>query len=63
MCVNGHLVLTGGQSLMTFYNDVWRSADQGRTWEQVCADAPWEPRAGHHSHVIDGDIYLFRRRA
>ncbi|NIX03896.1 MAG: hypothetical protein GWN03_06100, partial [Gammaproteobacteria bacterium] len=33
--VQGHLVLTGGQGLSTFYNDVWRSADQGRTWEQV----------------------------
>jgi len=57
--VGSDLVLTGGQSLFTFYNDVWRSADQGRTWEQVCAEAPWAPRAGHHTHVIDGDIYLF----
>jgi N-acetylneuraminic acid mutarotase len=45
--------------LTTFYNDVWRSADQGCTWEQVCAEAPWNVRAGHHSHAIDGDIYMF----
>ena len=57
--VQGHLILNGGQSLTTFYNDVWRSADQGRTWEQVCADAPWGVRAGHHSHVMDDEIYMF----
>ena len=39
--VQGHLILSGGQSLRAFYNDVWRSADQGRSWEQVCVDAPW----------------------
>jgi len=58
-CLNGHLVLNGGQGLSEFYNDVWRSPDQGRTWEQVCAEAPWGVRAGHHSHVIDGEIYMF----
>ena len=57
--VQGHLILNGGQSLSTFYNDVWRSADQGRTWEQVCAEAPWGVRAGHHSHVMDDEIYMF----
>ena len=57
--VQGHLILNGRQSLSTFYNDVWRSADQGRTWEQVCANAPWNVQAGHHSHVIDDEIYLF----
>ena len=57
--VGDSLILTGGQGLKTFYNDVWRSDDDGRSWEQVCPDAPWAARAGHHSHVIDGDIYLF----
>jgi N-acetylneuraminic acid mutarotase len=57
--VQGHLVLTGGQGLSTFYNDVWRSADGGRSWEQVCADAPWGVRAGHHTTTIDDVIYLF----
>ena len=57
--VEDQLILHGGQSLSTFYNDVWRSGDSGRTWEQVCANAPWQVRAGHHSHVIDDVIYLF----
>ena len=57
--IQGHLILTGGQSLRTFYNDVWRSADQGRSWQQVNAEAPWAPRAGHHTATIDDVIYLF----
>ena len=57
--VQGHLVLTGGQGLRTFHNDVWRSADQGRTWELVCAEAPWGVRSGHHTATFDDVIYLF----
>jgi hypothetical protein len=57
--IDGQLILIGGQDLRTFYNDVWRSGDGGRTWQQVCAEAPWEPRAGHHTITIGGEIYLF----
>jgi hypothetical protein len=57
--VKGHLVLTGGQDLGTFYNDVWRSADEGRTWECVCASATWDVRAGHHTYNFEDVIYLF----
>ena len=57
--VKGNLILTGGQDLDTFFNDVWRSADYGKTWQQVNADAPWDVRAGHHTAVIDDEIYLF----
>ncbi len=57
--VDGVMVLTAGQSLRRFYNDVWHSTDAGRTWEQVCASAPWGVRAGHHTHVLDGELLLF----
>jgi hypothetical protein len=57
--IDGQIVLTGGQSLRTFHNDVWRSSDCGRSWEQVCARAPWGVRAGHHTHVLDGELLLF----
>jgi len=57
--VRGNLVLMGGQGLFKFHNDVWRSADQGRTWQLVCAEAPWGVRAGHHTATIDDVIYLF----
>ena len=57
--VQGTIILMGGQNLTTFFNDVWRSSDNGTTWELVNASAPWDVRAGHHTAVIDGDIYLF----
>lgn len=57
--VQGNLILTGGQSLNKFYNDVWRSADKGRTWEQVNGNAPWGARSGHHTTTINDIIYLF----
>ena len=39
-----------------YYNDVWKSAD-GATWEEVTADAPWEPRAG--AVVVVKDDFMF----
>ena len=47
---DGVIVLTAGQSLRTFHNDVWHSYDHGRTWQRVCASAPWGVRAGHHPY-------------
>ena len=57
--VQGNIILMGGQDLTTFYNDVWRSQDKGKTWELLNADAPWDVRAGHHTMIIGDDIYLF----
>ena len=57
--VQGNIILMGGQDLTTFYNDVWRSQDKGKTWELMNADAPWDARAGHHTAVIGDDIYLY----
>jgi hypothetical protein len=57
--IGGRLVLMGGQGMRTFHNDVWHSEDGGRTWDRVSADAPWGPRAGHHTITVDGVIYLF----
>ena len=39
-------------------NDVWRSTD-GQHWEQVTADAGWEPRAYHQAVVLNDRIYVF----
>ena len=55
----GQLVLTAGQDLRTFYNDVWRSGDGGVKWERVCANAPWQVRAGHHTHMLGSELLLF----
>jgi PKD repeat protein len=56
---NGSIVLTGGSSTGTDWNDVWRSADGGSTWTQVLANAPWHER-NHHTSVAlpDGSILV-----
>jgi PKD repeat protein len=42
-----------------YYNDVWRSTDNGLTWTRVIANAAWSPRYGHRSVVVpDGSIVI-----
>ena len=43
--VDDCLVLMGGQTFTTFFNDVWRTCD-GVKWELLTKSAPWAPRAG-----------------
>jgi PKD repeat protein len=57
---DGSIVLMGGvDGGSIYYNDVWRSADNGATWTLMNASAGWSPRAGHSSVVMpDGSIVL-----
>jgi hypothetical protein len=41
-----------------YFNDVWKSSDGGRTWQQAVAHAPWSPRAGAAVVVKDDYLYL-----
>lgn len=42
-----------------YYNDVWRSTDQGATWMLMNASAGWSARYSHTSVVLpDGSIVL-----
>jgi len=50
-------IIGPGGPTREYYNDVWKSAD-GATWEEVTADAPWEPRAGAVVVVKDDFMYL-----
>ena len=51
--LGGRMYVIGGRTpaspLIPFasviFNDVWRSADKGASWEQVTDDAPWPARA------------------
>jgi len=53
------LVMGGRDAAGTYYNDTWMSADNGATWSQVSAKAPWIARWGHASVVMpDGSILL-----
>ena len=40
-----------------FYNDVWSSED-GVSWEQHLAHAPWAPRQYHEVAVFDGRMWV-----
>ena len=41
-----------------YFNDVWKSSDDGATWQEVTDEAPWEPRAGAAVVVKDEFIYM-----
>ena len=58
---DGSIVLMGGENATThtFYNDVWRSTDNGATWTEMNASAGWTARIGHSSVAMpDGSIVL-----
>ncbi|SET07205.1 Kelch repeat-containing protein [Thalassotalea agarivorans] len=40
-----------------YFNDVWRSKN-GRHWQKVTMNAPWEPRAGGVALVKGGYMYM-----
>jgi len=41
-----------------YFNDVWKSTDNGETWDLVTASAPWEPRAGGIALAFNGYLYM-----
>ena len=57
---DGSIVLMGGyDGVHDYFNDVWRSTDQGATWMQMTGSAEWSARSAHSSVVLpDGSIVL-----
>jgi hypothetical protein len=59
---DGSIVLMGGYDYYAnprYRKDVWRSTDQGATWVQMTASAPWAGRHNHASVALpDGSIVL-----
>jgi PKD repeat protein len=56
---DGSIVLMGGNSGVTYYNDVWRSTDNGATWNQQTATAGWQARTEFGSVVMpDNSIVI-----
>ena len=39
-------------------NDVWRSSDGGRTWDQAAGTERFTPRGEHASGILGGEIYV-----
>jgi PKD repeat protein len=56
---DGSIVLLGGTNgAYPYYNDVWRSTDEGATWTQVSASAGWSGRIPSSVVMPDGSIVL-----
>jgi len=59
---DGSIVLMGGydgQGINGYYNDTWRSTDNGSTWKQMNASSGWSQRAQHSCVALpDGSIVL-----
>ena len=58
---DGSIVLMGGYGANTYYNDVWRSTNQGATWIQMTANAGWAPRDSHTSVALSDDSIVLIR--
>jgi PGF-pre-PGF domain-containing protein len=57
---DGSIVLMGGvRTGSNYYNDTWRSIDNGANWTLMNSSAGWSARQGHSSVVLpDGSIVL-----
>lgn len=53
--------IMGGQTVSfignPFYNDVWKSCDNGQSWQSL-GNAPWETRAGIAFTVFKGKMFV-----
>lgn len=57
--MDGCLYIMAGQTFSTFYNDVWKSCDEGSTWTAATEDAAWPERAGQAAIVTsDGEMIV-----
>jgi Kelch motif len=56
--VNDDSAVIGGPPVREYFNDVWRSRDDGRTWKKLTGSAPWSKRAGAATVVKGGDMYV-----
>ena len=54
---NDDPAVIGGPPTRVYFNDVWKSKN-GRDWELLTDNAPWEPRAGGIVVVKNGYLYL-----
>lgn len=60
LVVDDCMLITGGQTFTSFYNDVWKSCDgEGRNWTQVVKKAPFPGRAGLAATVTSkGEVII-----
>lgn len=51
------LFVMGGQTFKSYLNDVWKSCDEGITWESL-GNASWPVRAGQAATVYNNEIVV-----
>jgi hypothetical protein len=56
--INDDEAVIGGPPTRIYYNDVWKSSNNGKTWTRLREHAPWAERAGARVAVKDGFLYL-----
>ncbi len=42
---DGSIVITGGDNVGSYLNDVWKSVNGGSTWSLVTSSAPWSSKS------------------
>lgn len=55
---SGCIYLMGGQTFSEFYNDVWKTCDNGDSWNQVTEKAAWGARAGLGGTMHNGKMVI-----
>jgi hypothetical protein len=55
---NDDPAVIGGPPTRVYFNDVWKSTDNGVNWTLVTDAAPWAKRAGGIAVVKDGYMYM-----
>ena len=55
---NDDSAVIGGPPARVYFNDVWKSSDNGVNWTRVTKEAPWAKRAGGIALVKNGYMYM-----
>mmetsp|Transcript_22919 Transcript_22919/g.73700 ORF Transcript_22919/g.73700 Transcript_22919/m.73700 type:complete len:391 (-) Transcript_22919:27-1199(-) len=58
LVATGAIFVAGGYDGQKPLNDVWASADGGKSWTRLCRRAPWSPRKGHALLSTDRSLIL-----
>lgn len=57
---DGTIIIMGGRSLSSvgYYNDVWKSNNEGNTWTKINTGTMWTEREGHSTVVLSNNTII-----